>query len=146
MPRRLALPEAGSGPGLVLFAEADRDAQEIADLYAAEGYVVLCPEAKIEEVDVGEVTAAAAGLRGHDECTGKVGALGFGRGSRLAYLAAAQAGVANTGIDCAVVYHARRDRSRTRSRPAHPLSARHALCRERPGAPGGSGHAGQGRF
>ena len=49
MPGGLVLPEAGSGPGLVLLAGADRDAQAIADLYAAEGYVVLCPEAKIEE-------------------------------------------------------------------------------------------------
>src|ERR1700730_157451 len=100
MPRRFALPEAGSGPGLVLLAEADRDPQQIADLYAAEGYVVLCPEAKIEEIGVGNVTTAVAELRGRSECTGKVGALGFGRGGRLAFLAAAEA-----AVDCAVVYH-----------------------------------------
>ena len=38
----LAIPEAGHGPGLVLLDETI--AHEIADLYAAEGYVVLCPE------------------------------------------------------------------------------------------------------
>jgi carboxymethylenebutenolidase len=96
MPGGLVLPEAGRGPGLVLLAEADRDTQAIADLYAAEGYVVLCPEAKIEETGV---AAAVAALRGRGECTGKVGALGFG-GGRLAYLVAAEA-----GVDCAVVYH-----------------------------------------
>jgi carboxymethylenebutenolidase len=105
MTRRLALPEAGSGPGLVLMAEADRDMQVIADLYAAEGYVVLCPEARIDEIGVAGIAAAVAELRGRSECTGKVGALGFGHGGRLAYLAAAEAGVAKGGIDCAVVYH-----------------------------------------
>ena len=99
-PGRFALPEAGSGPGLVLLAEADRDPQQIADLYAAEGYVVLCPEAKIEESGVGNVTTAVAELRGRGECTGKVGALGLGHGGRLAFLAAADA-----AVDCAVVYH-----------------------------------------
>ena len=102
MPGGLVLPEGGRGPGLVLLAGADRDAQAIANLYAAEGYVVLCPEARIEETGV---AAAVAALRGRGECTGKVGALGFGRGGRFAYLAAAEAGVAKTGIDCAVVYH-----------------------------------------
>jgi len=97
MPGGLVLPEEGRGPGLVLLAGADRDAQTIANLYAAEGYVVLCPEARIEETDV---AAAVAALRGRGECTGKVGALGFGRGGRLAYLAAAEA-----GVDCAVVYY-----------------------------------------
>ena len=100
MPGRFVLPEAGSGPGLVLLAEADRDPQQIADLYAAEGYVVLCPEAKIEEIGVGNVTTAVAELRGRGECTGKVGALGLGHGGRLAFLAAAEA-----AVDCAVVYH-----------------------------------------
>ena len=37
----LAIPEAGHGPGLVLLDETI--AHEIADLYAAEGYTVLCP-------------------------------------------------------------------------------------------------------
>jgi carboxymethylenebutenolidase len=105
MPRRLALPEAGSGPGLVLLARADLDAQAIAELFAAEGYVVLCPDGNLEEIGVADVSAAVAGLRSRGECTGKVGALGFGRGGRLAYLAAAEAGVAKAGIDCAVVYH-----------------------------------------
>jgi hypothetical protein len=55
------VPEAASGPGLVLLAEADRDA--IADLYAAEGYVVLYPAAKIGEIGVADISAAVAALR-----------------------------------------------------------------------------------
>jgi carboxymethylenebutenolidase len=100
MPGRLALPEAGSGPGLVLLAEADRDAQAIADLYAAEGYVVLWPDGNLNEIDGPGLASAVAGLRGRGECTGKVGVLDFGRGARLTYFAAA-------GVDCAVVYHGR---------------------------------------
>jgi carboxymethylenebutenolidase len=99
IPGRLTLPEAGSGPGLVLLAEADRDAQEIADLYGAEGYVALCPEAKSEKIGVADITAAVAELRRCGECTGKIGVLGFGRGARLAYFAAAE-----SGVDCAIVY------------------------------------------
>ena len=99
----LAVPDAGSGPGLVLFPEtsgADRDARDVADLYAAEGYVLLCPDGEFVAADVADITAAVAALRGRSECTGKVGALGFGRGGRLAYAAAAWA-----GVDCAIAYY-----------------------------------------
>jgi carboxymethylenebutenolidase len=88
----LAIPEAGRGPGLVLLDEAPDP--EIADLYAAEGYAVLCPE----RLDV-DIKAAAQALRARSECTGKLGVLGFGRGGTLAYRAAAAG-----GIDGAVVY------------------------------------------
>src|SRR5216684_1107988 len=98
MRERLALPEAGSGPGLLLLAEADRDTQVIADLYAAEGYVVLCAGPKFGETGVAGIAAAVAALRGRGECTGKVGMLGVG--GRLAWLAAAE-----SGVDCAIVYH-----------------------------------------
>jgi hypothetical protein len=37
MPGRLSSPEAGSGPGLVLLADTDRDTPAIAGPYAAEG-------------------------------------------------------------------------------------------------------------
>ena len=98
----LAVPEVGSGPGLVLFpagSETDRGAREAADLFAAEGYVVLCPDGEFDSANVAEIAAIIGALRGRSECTGKVGALGFGQGGRLAYLAAAAA-----GADCAVVY------------------------------------------
>jgi carboxymethylenebutenolidase len=100
----LAVPEVGSGPGLVLIpdsAGANRDLQKTADLYAAEGYVVLCPKRNFDAaIGVADITAAIEALRRRGECTGKVGALGFGIGGRLAYAAAARA-----GVDCAVAYH-----------------------------------------
>jgi carboxymethylenebutenolidase len=89
----LAIPEAGHGPGLVLLDETI--AHEIADLYAAEGHVVLCPE------QLGnDISATIAALRTRPECTGKVSVLGFGRGGGIAYLAAADG-----GVDGAVVYY-----------------------------------------
>ncbi len=89
----LAIPEARHGPGLVLLDETN--AHEIADLYAAEGYVVLCPE------QLGsDISATIAALRARPECSGKVGVLGFGRGGGIAYLAAAEG-----GVDGAVVYY-----------------------------------------
>jgi carboxymethylenebutenolidase len=99
----LAVPNADGGPGLVLFAEgsgADQDRQAIADLYAAEGYVVLCPSGEFDATNVADITATIAALRQRNECTGKVGALGFGHGGKLAYLAAAR-----LGADCAVAYY-----------------------------------------
>jgi len=85
----LAAPEAGSGPGVLLLRENgdDLDARQVADLYAAEGYVVLCPEALGAGDDV---IAAVAALRRRSECTGKVAALGFGRGALPALHAAAE--------------------------------------------------------
>ena len=96
---RLALPEAGSGPGIVLLYEpgVDDGARQVADLYAAEGYVVLWPEALGAEDDAAAATAA---LRGRGECTGKVAALGFGRGGVSALRAAAK-----NRVECAVCYH-----------------------------------------
>ena len=43
----LAVPQAGSGPGIVLLHTAfglDRHMRDIAALYAEEGYVVICPD------------------------------------------------------------------------------------------------------
>ena len=99
----LAVPNADGGPGLVLFPDgsgADHDRQAIADLYAAEGYVVLCPSGEFDATSIADITATIAALRQRNECTGKIGALGFGHGGKLAYLAAAQ-----LGADCAVAYY-----------------------------------------
>ncbi len=98
----LALPEARSGPGLVLFhdiSDEDRDLRELGDLYAAEGYVVLCPEAFAVTYGVEDVAATVEALRARNECTGRVGTLGFGSGGKPACLAAAEA-----GVDCAISY------------------------------------------
>jgi len=89
----LAVPEAGTGPGLVLLDERPQR-RETADLFAAEGYVVLCPEAACKDF-----AGAAGALRGRDECSGAIGALGFGEGGRQALIAAA-----NGEAACAVAY------------------------------------------
>jgi carboxymethylenebutenolidase len=89
----LAVPEAGTGPGLVL-ADSREVRSEVADLFAAEGYVVLCLAPPF-----GDPGGAARMLRGRAECTGKVGALGFGEGAGPALRAAARG-----EVDCAVAY------------------------------------------
>jgi carboxymethylenebutenolidase len=125
----LALPDGGSGPGLILAQEifgVNRHMREIADLYAEEGYVVIAPdlfwrlssgvELGYEGVDletafsfherfgidqgVNDVNDAIRVLRSRPECNGKVGVLGFDLGGRLTYLAAAR-----LKIDAAVSYY-----------------------------------------
>ena len=99
----LNVPAAGSGPGLILLQDAadnNRDLSDLGDLYAEEGYVVLCPRGVGIAQGAEDTATAAAALRSRPECTGKVGTLGFGRGGKLAYLAAAEA-----GVDCAVSYY-----------------------------------------
>jgi carboxymethylenebutenolidase len=94
----IAFPEAEKGPGLLVFPDvSDRDLRELGDLYAAEGYVVLCPEVGVLSRGVEDIATAVKSLRARRECTGKVGALGFGIGGELAYIAAAEA-----NVDCAV--------------------------------------------
>ena len=58
------------------------------------------PRSPPSPAGVQDIVAAVAALRARSECTGKVGALGFGLGGKLAYLAAAEA-----GVDCAVSYY-----------------------------------------
>src|SRR5882724_3901195 len=125
----LAVPASGKGPGIVLCQEIfgiNPYIREVADYYAEEGYVVLAPDLfwRLEkDVDLGytetewkkafdllqrfdvdkgmdDVTAAVRTLRTRSEVTGKVGALGFCLGGRLAYLAAAR-----SGVDCAAGYY-----------------------------------------
>ncbi len=125
----LAIPEAGHGPGIVLLHTAfglDRHMRDMANLYAEEGYVVLCPdlywrslpglELGQNEADgqraldlsqqldqaaaLADIANTVAALRDRSECTGKIGAIGFGLGGGLAFRAATQ-----PGIDCAVAYY-----------------------------------------
>lgn len=99
----IAVPEAGKGPGLLLFpdvSDGEGELRELSHLYAAEGYVVLCPEAFAVSRGAEDVVTAVEALRARSECTGKVGALGYGLGGKLAYLAAAEA-----SVDCAVSYY-----------------------------------------
>jgi carboxymethylenebutenolidase len=123
----LATPEQGSGPGIVLLQEIfgiNRYIRDVADYYAEEGYVVLAPDLfwrlepgiELDESDfekafalyqkfdvpkaVEDIVATVAALRSQPACKGRIGALGFCLGGKLAYLAAAEA-----GVDCAVGYY-----------------------------------------
>jgi carboxymethylenebutenolidase len=126
----LALPPAGSGPGLVLFQEifgVNPHIRALAEQYALDGFVVLAPDifwrqqrrielgyegadrqrgiemaTALKGVEVGlDLVAAVAALRARTEVDGrKVGAIGYCMGGRLAFLAAAVA-----GVDAAVAYY-----------------------------------------
>ena len=125
----LTIPASGSGPGILLLQEifgVNASMRETADYYAEEGYVVLAPDLfwRMEPgVDLGYSEAdfnkafgyyqrfdanqsikdsadALKVLRARPECVGKVGALGFCLGGKLAYLVAAR-----TDVDCAVSYY-----------------------------------------
>lgn len=125
----LAAPASGKGPGIVLIQEifgVNRHIRAVADGYAADGFAVLAPdvfwriqpgfETGYDEAGVaqgrsimGKVDVAKAvadlgattnALRARGECSGKVAALGYCMGGRLAFLAAT-----NTGVNAAVCYY-----------------------------------------
>jgi carboxymethylenebutenolidase len=125
----LSLPPAGKGPGIVLFQEifgVNRHIRAVADQYALDGFVVLAPDLFWREaprVELGyegadrdralqlmkgadpkllaeDIKTSVAALRARPELAGKVGAIGYCMGGRLAYLAAATA-----GVDAAVCYY-----------------------------------------
>lgn len=126
----LARPPAGSGPGLVLFQEifgVNEHIRTVAEQYALDGFVVLAPDVfwrQQRKVDLGyegeqrrrgielatglkgpevglDMVATVTALRARPEVHGaKVGAIGYCMGGRLAFLAAATA-----GVDAAVCYY-----------------------------------------
>ena len=126
----LARPPAGSGPGLVLFQEifgVNEHIRALAEQYALDGFVVLAPDVfwrQQRRVELGyegeqrqrgielagglkgpevglDMVAAVTSLRARPEISnGKVGAIGYCMGGRLAFLAAATA-----GVDAAVAYY-----------------------------------------
>lgn len=119
----LALPPAGTGPGLVLFQEifgVNAHIRAVAEQYALAGFVVLAPDvfwrqqrraelgyegtereqalALMKGADAASLAAdvrtSVAALRARPETAGrKVGAFGYCMGGRLAFIAAATAGV-----------------------------------------------------
>ena len=90
----IAVPESGSGPGLLIFSSepASATSTALADLYAEEGYVAVA---------VGATAAgAAAGIKRLPEISGKIGSVGFGAGGKAAMEVAASG-----AAECAAVYY-----------------------------------------
>jgi carboxymethylenebutenolidase len=126
----LALPPAGRGPGLLLLQEifgVNAHIRAVAEQYAMDGFVVLAPDVfwqQVRRLDIGyaaddiqrgralalaadrsalqrDLADAARALRARPEVDGRgIGAIGYCMGGRLAYVAAATA-----GIDAAVAYY-----------------------------------------
>lgn len=124
----LAVPDSGSGPGVVVFQEIfgiNDNIRGICDRLAGEGYVALAPDvfwrqekrferkdesgmpdgmAMVQQLDFGlaaqDAADTVAHLRGLPETTGRVGAIGFCLGGTLTYLCAT-----STDVDAAVPYY-----------------------------------------
>jgi carboxymethylenebutenolidase len=125
----LALPPAGHGPGLLLLQEifgVNAHIRRVAEQYALAGFTVLAPDLfwrQTRRVELGyvgaereqalslmrsltpdqaeaDMNASLAALKTHPACTGRVGALGYCMGGRLAFNAAALC-----GVEAAVAYY-----------------------------------------
>ena len=125
----LSLPRGGKGPGIVLLQEilgVNQHIRNVADQYAADGYVVIAPDlfwrhgARIElgYDDAGwkravelmnatdfalaqtDIAATIAVLRARDGVEGKLASIGYCFGGRLSYHTAA-----NGLVDAAVCYY-----------------------------------------
>jgi carboxymethylenebutenolidase len=115
-----ARPESGRGPGLLIFSEMWGVApkkREMADDYARHGWCALAPNMfwrseftgvvpfgnadlawkRLQAFDwdrtVDDCRTAAAWLRAQPSCNGKIAAIGFCMGGRIAFLAGSRAGV-----------------------------------------------------
>src|SRR5678816_2240483 len=125
----LALPASGYGPGIVVLQEIfgiNQYLRDVADWYAAHGFVALVPDLfwriqpnieltdkgddwkraielyqQIDETKAVEDSAATLELlRKHPACSGRAGAVGFCMGGNLAYLLSVR-----YKPDCAVGYY-----------------------------------------
>lgn len=125
----LALPPSGRGPGLLLLQEifgVNDHIRAVAEQYALDGFVVLAPDLFWRQgprIELGyegadrqranalksslepeqtwrDLAASLAALRARPECGGRIGALGYCLGGRLAFNAAA-----SLGVDAAVAYY-----------------------------------------
>ena len=116
----LARPQTGRGPGLLIFSEmwgvADKK-RELADDYARRGWCATAPNMfwrseftglvpfdqadkawqRLQAFDFDQsaedARTAAAWLRRQPQCDGRIAAVGFCMGGRIAFLAAARAGI-----------------------------------------------------
>ncbi len=118
----LAAPDGGRKPAILILSEMfglNGPMKDFARHYAARGHCTMVPDlfwrtetpgglgydekgfalawARIRDFDIdacaGDMRLAAAALRREPACNGKVAALGFCMGGRLAFVAAARAGV-----------------------------------------------------
>jgi carboxymethylenebutenolidase len=126
----LATPKSGKGPGIVVIQEifgVNAGIRAIADRLAGQGFTALAadlfwriePDIQItdkteaewkrafelyqtfnQDKGIEDIKATIAALRAHPSCTGKVGAVGYCLGGRLAFLCATR-----TDIDAAVGYY-----------------------------------------
>lgn len=125
----LALPKGGKGPGIVIIQEifgVNGHIRDVVEQYALDGYVAIAPDLfwraqprvelsyegadrdrgidLMKQTDVklaaDDIAATARALRARSECTGKVAAIGYCFGGRVAYIAAA-----NGAVDAAVSYY-----------------------------------------
>ena len=126
----LALPEVETAPGILVIQEifgVNAVMRDLCDGFAAQGYVAICPdlfwrqEPGIDITDqseeewnkafslyqgfdeaagVQDLIATLAFLREYPRCSGKVGAVGFCLGGKLAYLMATR-----SDADCSVGYY-----------------------------------------
>jgi carboxymethylenebutenolidase len=125
----LATPPAGKGPGLLLLQEifgVNAHIRGVAEQYALAGFTVIAPDLfwrqgkRIElgyagddreramtlmktitpDEVVADMNASLAALKSHAAFAGKVGAIGYCMGGRLAFTAAALC-----GVDAAVAYY-----------------------------------------
>ncbi|APR37342.1 dienelactone hydrolase family protein [Paraburkholderia sp. SOS3] len=125
----LALPKSGKGPAVIIIQEifgVNGHIRAVTEQYAQDGYVAIAPDIfwrtqpRVEltyagadrdkgiellqktnvDLAVADIGATAAALRAMPEVTGKVAAIGYCFGGRLAYLAAAQG-----TVDAAVAYY-----------------------------------------
>lgn len=129
----VAVPESGSGPGMLVFQEilgVNENIRELSQRLARSGFVALAPDMfwRIEprferkdesgftdamamigkfDQDAGreDITSAFAHLLALPECTGKIGAVGFCLGGTLTYVTAATARANGKGPDAAVSYY-----------------------------------------
>ncbi len=125
----LSLPQSGSGPGMLVVQEifgVNSHIREVADLYAAAGFVALAPDAfwraqpRVElgytpddiqkgmalvqkcgrEEIVEDMLEAADALKALRQCTGKIGVVGYCMGGFIAFKLASR-----NAVDVAVGYY-----------------------------------------
>ncbi len=106
----VAIPDGGTGPGLLLLHDAqsiDDHVKHLANLYAEEGWVVAAAEccagnaqAIDSETALCHAASALSALRALPSTAGDCGVLGYGAGGRLALLLAAR----DLNIKCTIAY------------------------------------------